>query len=61
LFSSWVTLTEHYWVTFRERRRHLFKMIEYGGPLLYHGGEDQQRSFDSTCRKFRRFLTEKTG
>ena len=27
-------------------------MIEYGGPLLYHGGEDQQRSFDSTCRKF---------
>jgi hypothetical protein len=20
LFSSWVTLTEHYWVTFRERR-----------------------------------------
>jgi len=24
----------------------LSKMIEYGGPLLYHGGEDQQRSFD---------------
>jgi hypothetical protein len=36
----------------------LFKMIEYGGPLLYHGGEDQQKSFDSTCRKFRRFLIE---
>ena len=35
----------------------LFKMIEDGGPLLYHGGEDQQRSFDSTCRKFRRFLS----
>ena len=34
------------------------QMIEYGGPLLYHGGEDQQRSFDSTCRKLRRFLTE---
>ena len=34
----------------------LSSMIEYGGPLLYHGGEDQQRSFDSTCRKFRRFL-----
>ena len=31
----------------------LRQMIEYGGPLLYHGGEDQQRSFDSTCRKFR--------
>jgi hypothetical protein len=37
--------------------QHLFEMIEDGGPLLYHGGEDQQRSFDSTCRKFRRFLT----
>jgi hypothetical protein len=37
----------------------LSKMIEYGGPLLYHGGEDQQRSFDSTCRKFRRFLIER--
>jgi hypothetical protein len=36
----------------------LFKMIEYGGPLLYHGGEDQQRSFDATCRKLRRFLIE---
>jgi hypothetical protein len=36
----------------------LFRMIEYGGPLLYHGGEDQQRSFDSTCRKFRRFLAQ---
>jgi hypothetical protein len=36
----------------------LLQMIEYGGPLLYHGGEDQQRSFDSTCRKFRRFLSE---
>ncbi len=34
----------------------LYRMIEYGGLLLYHGGEDQQRSFDSTCRKFRRFL-----
>lgn len=36
----------------------LLGMIENGGPLLYHGGEDQQRSFDSTCRKLRRFLTE---
>ena len=31
-------------------------MIENGGPLLYHGDEDEQRSFDATCRKFRRFL-----
>ena len=36
----------------------LLQMIEYAGPLLYHGGEDQQRSFDSTCRKFRRFLSD---
>jgi hypothetical protein len=36
----------------------LLQMIEYGGPLLYHGGQDQQRSFDSTCRKFHRFLSE---
>jgi hypothetical protein len=36
----------------------LIEMIEYGGPLLHHGGEDQQRSFDSTCRKFRKFLAE---
>jgi hypothetical protein len=35
----------------------LANMIESGGPLLYHGGEDQQRSFDATCRKLRRFLT----
>ena len=36
----------------------LLKMIEYGGPLLYHGEEDEQRSFDATCRKFKRFLNE---
>jgi hypothetical protein len=36
----------------------LLQMIEYEGPLLYHGDEDQQRSFDSTCRKLRRFLSE---
>ena len=39
--------------------RVLLQMIEYdGGPLLYHGDEDQQRSFDSTCRKFYRFLAQ---
>src|SRR5438270_7857131 len=37
----------------------LRQMID-GGRLLYHGGEDQQRSFDSTCRKFHRFLTTTT-
>jgi hypothetical protein len=45
----------------RPVEQHLLKMIEYGGPLLQHGGEDQQTSFDSTCRKFRRFLAEKAG
>jgi hypothetical protein len=38
--------------------RVLLPMIEYGGPFLYHGdSQDQQKSFDSTCRKFRRFLS----
>jgi hypothetical protein len=31
-----------------------------GGPLIPHSeSEDQQRSFDSTCRKFFRFLKER--
>ena len=30
---------------------------EDGGPLILHGWEDEQRSFDSTCRKFHRFLS----
>jgi hypothetical protein len=38
--------------------RILLRMIEYGGPLLCQGSEDEQRSFDSTCRKLRRFLNE---
>ena len=29
---------------------------EDGGPLIHNGSEDEQRSFDSTCRKFHRFL-----
>jgi hypothetical protein len=29
-----------------------------GGPLIHHGGEEQQRSFDATCRKLHRFLTQ---
>ena len=27
-----------------------------GGPLIHNGSEDQQRSFDSTCRKLHEFL-----
>ena len=30
---------------------------EDGGPLIHNGWEDEQRSFDSTCRKFHRFLS----
>ena len=29
-----------------------------GGPLIHNGWEDDQRSLDSTCRKFFRFLTQ---
>ena len=28
---------------------------EDGGPLIHNGWEDEQRSFDSTCRKFQAF------
>ena len=39
--------------------RLLSDLIEDGGPLLYHcDSEEQQRSFESTCGKFRRFLTQ---
>ena len=31
---------------------------EYGGPAVHNGSEEQQRSFDSTCRKLHRFLTQ---
>lgn len=34
-------------------------VIEQVGPLLYHrDSEEQQRSFDSSCRKLRRFRSE---
>ena len=37
----------------------LFEAVEDGGPLLYPGdSEAAQRSFDSTCRKLRRFLEQ---
>jgi hypothetical protein len=29
-----------------------------GGPLIYSGSEEEQRSFDSTCRKLHRFLSQ---
>ena len=30
-----------------------------GGPLMYHGSEEEQRSFDSTCRRLHRFLSDR--
>jgi len=39
--------------------RLLSKVIhEDGGPLLYNGSEEEQRSFDATCRKLHRFRTQ---
>jgi hypothetical protein len=29
---------------------------ELGGPAIHNGSDEQQRSFDSTCRKLHRFL-----
>lgn len=37
--------------------RLLRKVIhEDGGPLIHNGSEEEQRSFDATCRKLHRFL-----
>jgi hypothetical protein len=37
----------------------LLKVLdEEGGPLIHHGSEAEQRSFDSTCRKLFHFLTD---
>jgi hypothetical protein len=38
----------------------VFNVIQDGGPILYHNdSEEQQRSFESTCSKFRKFLEGK--
>jgi hypothetical protein len=29
-----------------------------GGPLIYNGSEEEQRSLDSTCRKLHRFFSQ---
>src|ERR1035437_10182639 len=31
---------------------------EDGGPLFHNGSEEEQRSFNATCRKLHRFLTQ---
>ena len=33
-------------------------VYEDGGPLIHNGSEEEQRSFDATCRKLHRFLTQ---
>jgi hypothetical protein len=33
-------------------------VYEDGGPLIHNGSEAEQRSFDSTCRKLHRFLSQ---
>jgi hypothetical protein len=39
----------------------LDRVCDDGGPILYHcDSQEQQRSFDSTCRKFWRFLNQRT-
>jgi hypothetical protein len=40
----------------------LSMLDEEGGPLLWHRASDEeQRSFDSTCRKFHRFLSDRAN
>jgi len=34
------------------------RIDEDGGPLIHNGSEEEQRSFDSTCRKLHHFLTQ---
>jgi hypothetical protein len=51
----------HYDPSLRKRatERLLRSVIhEDGGPLIHNGSEEEQRSFDSTCRKLHRFLTQ---
>ena len=51
----------HYDPSLRKRpmERLLRNVIhEDGGPLIHNGSEEEQRSFDSTCRKLHRFLNQ---
>jgi len=51
----------------RLRKRPMAQVVfaaldEEGGPLISHStSEEQQRSFDSTCRKLHRFLKDDRG
>jgi hypothetical protein len=58
-------LIRELWETPKLRRRPIEDLVasaldDEGGPLLsHHPSEEEQRSFDSTCRKFHRFLRER--
>ncbi len=39
----------------------LADMIKDGGPILSHASEEQQRSFESTCRKLWKFFNHSQG
>ena len=50
-------LHEHPSLRKKQVERVLLDLIHDGGPLIYHcASEEQQSSFDSTCRKLRRFI-----
>ena len=57
-------LIREIWETPKFRKRPITELIDSviddnGGPLLpHHTSEEEQRSFDSTCRKFHCFLRE---
>jgi hypothetical protein len=54
----------HYTPSLRKApvERVLNDMIRDGGPILHHGdSEEQQRSFESTCRKLWKFLNQSQG
>lgn len=58
-------LIRELWETPTFRKRPIADLIaaaidDEGGPLLsHHPSEEEQRSFDSTCRKFHRFLRQR--
>ena len=59
-------IIRHFQETPRLRKKSVNEIInallENDGPLLYHSdSEEQQRSFEATCRKLRRHLTDSSA
>ncbi len=58
-------LIRELWETPKLRKRSIANLIataidDEGGPLLsHHPSEEDQRAFDSTCRKFHRYLRQR--